>query len=257
MNRLTSLALWAALLGPIGAANAATVSLGEQIVNGSFGTIASGAVANWTEDESARIRLGDDAINTTTGNSGFDGFFSTAATNGFAVLGDNGGNSDNVIGSQPDNGISSISQSFTLPATISGSPVDSYDLSISFLTAFDGFDSSPTLTDIFSGTLNAVVLVSDTFHADQVNQIVANMALTALAPGTYTLAFTLNEAADPPPGQSRLATNTAVGIDNVSVWATANIPDSRDVDNSVPEPATLALFGMGIAALGFSRRRTI
>jgi hypothetical protein len=200
------------------------------------------------------IRLGDDAINHQHGSVGFDSFFSITPTNGFAVLGDNGGNSDNVIGSQPDSGISSISQSFTLPATISGSPVDSYDLFISFLTAFDGFDSAPTTTDIFSVTLNAVVLVSDSFAGDQINHTVANMALTGLNPGTYTLAFTLNEATDPPPGQSRLATNTAAGIDNVSVSATATLSDSA---NSIPEPATLALFGMGIAALGLSRRRTI
>ena len=93
MKKLMSLALCAALLGTIGATSATTVSVGEQIVNGSFGTSASGVVANWTEDESARIRLGDDAINTGTGSSGFDGYFSTGHTNGFAVLGDNGGNS--------------------------------------------------------------------------------------------------------------------------------------------------------------------
>ncbi len=184
-----------------------------------------------------------------------NGYFSTTHTNGFAVLGDNGGNSNNVIGSQPDSGVSAISQWFTLPATINGSAVDSYDLSISFLTAFDGFDTAPTLTDLFSVTLNAAVLVSDSFAGTQIDHNMASLALTGLAPGTYTLAFTLSEAVDPPPGQSRLATNTAVGIDSVSVLATANISDSRSQVNPIPEPATFALFGTAIAVLGLFRRR--
>jgi len=45
-----------------------------------------------------------------------------------------------IIGGGPDNGTSSLSQTFTLPGTITAGTVSSYDLTIDFRTVFDGRD---------------------------------------------------------------------------------------------------------------------
>jgi hypothetical protein len=56
-------------------------------------------------------------------------------------------------------GLSSISQSFVLPAVVGGSPVSSYQLTVSFRSVFDGRDAL-TFHDVFSVVLDGTVLLS-------------------------------------------------------------------------------------------------
>ncbi|PYN50939.1 MAG: hypothetical protein DME00_03600 [Candidatus Rokuibacteriota bacterium] len=72
-------------------------------------------------------------------------------------------------------------------------------------------------------------------------QLVQNpfsQTLVGLLPGTYTLSFALVE-------QSGNASNTAAGIDSVSVTGSS----------SVPEPGSLLLMGAALVGLGLLARR--
>jgi hypothetical protein len=234
--------------------HASAVPIGDQILNGDFGTDVTPSLASWTQVVSGsgvNARASSNVINTTTGNNGFNSFFGDA----FAALGDNTGGGGNAgIAGMPDNGINSISQSFTLPII-----VGTYDLIISFRTVFDG-DGDPTASDSFTATLTkpdlTVVILSSqnssgfpncapsTSCAN--NQLVNNpfsQTLLGLPSGLYTLKFELNESALPSPG----ATNTAAGIDKVSVTGNSNI---------IPEPSALLLMLSGLAgAVAYLKRR--
>jgi len=232
MNKITALTLGTFLLGLTGAAQALSIPIGELINNGGF---TDTALTGWSPSGAAERRLSTNDINTSAGNAGFNGFFASA----FAALGDNGG----VIGGTPNEGIGSISQSLTLPALQSGLPVASYDLVISFRTVFDGNDSSNANKDVFAATLNNITLFSQTSDplpdcspstaCDNLQLVNDPFSATifGLLPGVYTLTFALNEF-------TGAATNTAAGIDNVSITGRANIP----------EPSVLLLFGTGLLA---------
>ena len=217
------------------------VSLGEQITDGGFPTLAS-----WDVSGSVDIGTPIDTINTSGGNAGFNSFFDSS----FANLGDVSG----IIGGAPNTGTATLSQTFTLSSSNNASQVSSYDLDISFFTVFDGDDSIPfSVLDIFSASLNGTLLFSQDSaplpdctpsSACPNNQVVNDpfsTTLFGLAPGTYTLTFTLNEA---PTTSGGSVTNTSAGIDNVSVIALAHIP----------EPSTLALLGLGLLGLTWRRQ---
>src|SRR5262245_30943595 len=127
----------------------------ELITNGGFGTDAAPSLTGWNvggvfvtppiqSEGVAQARPSTDIINTSQGNAGFNGFFTSA----FAALGDYAG----PIGGGPNESagtastratISSIWESFTIPTLVDGKPV--YAIDVSFDFAFNGsFSPTPT-----------------------------------------------------------------------------------------------------------------
>ncbi len=250
-----------AVAGLLFASAASALPVGELIQNGGFQSGAGPTIDSWATTGTVNARVASDTINKTGGNAGFNDFF----TSRFAVLGD----AQNNIGLGPQDGISSVSQSFTLSAIFNGISVGSYDLSISLDSVFDGDDSAgPTnAKDSFYATLTGGALNLPLFFqssdplpdcgpavgcAD--NQIVHNPFITAIygvLPGVYTLTIALDEAS----GGNVNATNTAAGIDNVSVQGWGNPRPVVALSSVVPEPAVVLLSGLGLALLGVARRR--
>ena len=226
--------------------NAGLITLGEQILNGDFGTNLAPSLASWTT-VGVNARAASDTINTSTGAAGFNSFF----TDAFAVLGDSTG-TITAGGSGPTNGLMQLSQSFILPATVGLDTVTSYTLALSFLAAFDGVDTATAFFDLFSADLGAN-LVSWSSNADLGSTSTFSATLSGLAPGTYTISYSLTET-NVVGGPSQGDTNTGAGVDKVSVSATALVEDRASVLR-VPEPGILALMAGGLIGIGATRRR--
>jgi hypothetical protein len=258
--RTTYLRLAAAVvaLGISLGAGATTVAIGDVVANGEFGTDAAPSLAGWTlgsTGASPNARASTNAINTVGGNSGFDSFFGSA----FAVLGDE----SDAIGGTPgghEAATNTISQLIVLPEEIGGVDTTRYDIVVSFRTAFDGRGAGTGgPVDVFSASFGGIALfsqVSSPFPACGPDPTCANAQLEnnpfsalilGLAPGSYWLTFTLNETGDDLGSELAPLTNTAAGIDGISILATATL--------AVPEPGTLALLGLALAGLASGRRR--
>jgi len=240
------------------------------IANGEFGTDDALSLASWTSTGAAIPRESTHTVNTTGGDAGFNRYFTSA----FAVLGASGAD----ISSTPPGGTSTISQTFTLPGAVGSSTVTSWDLTLSFITAFDGKQSdgpdvfSAALTGqatLFSQTSNQHFGSLDAFPDCGPLASCANNQKTqsfsalyaGLLPGAYTLTFSLVESdavwgGGPQEGTPR--TNTAAGIDAVSAPGTAPLAAVSEPAPlaAVSEPTTLLLWGLTAVGLGLILRRT-
>ena len=251
----------AALIAAFGtnvATGAPTVFIGDVVNNGEFGTDGAPSLAGWTlgsTGASPNAQASTASINTLAGNSGFNSFFGSA----FAVMGDDAGGIGGAPGAHPA-ATNTISQLIVLPEDIGNDATSSYDVVISFRTAFDGKGAGPGgPVDVFSGSLGGISLFaqnsspfpdcgpSPTCVNAQLENNPFSASILGLAPGSYWLTFTLNESGDNLGTESPPLTNTAGGIDGVSILATATL--------AVPEPGTLGLLGLALAGLASGRRR--
>jgi hypothetical protein len=184
------------------------------------------------------IRRGDNTINTGTLATGFDGFFQNVISNKFLVLGDASG----VIGtvstpvSAPEQGIFSIQFPFTLPAGMPGTE----SVHIVFDWAFDGYDSNSTagvadLVDvsIVGNTDVSIKSLSSDLDLGSSDTFDEMIPFSTFPTGNLSLRFRLTE-------HTSNLTNTAFAVDNIRV---------------VPEPASIALFGLALAGLLATRKR--
>ncbi len=222
----------AAAMGFAVSAHATPVNL---LTNGGFET---GDFTGWT----ASIQPGSNGSVAVVNNGGAAPFFGTLPLNA-------AGGSYVAATGQNGPGSYSLTQSFTVAPGTSDVTV-SFDL---FVNAFAGFAStdpnrdfnvSPNenaQVDILTGSANPFTTAAGDIIATLYGPSTSganpwttfNQDLGALAAGTYQIRF----------AETDNQSNFNLAVDNVSVLAT------------VPEPLSISVLGMGLAALGLVRRR--
>lgn len=260
------------LLGPESALATPLGPTGEIIRNGGFGTDGLPSLQYWNKTNNGtptdssgtnnlagniNARPSTNVINTSTDVLNSSAGFNSAFTSAFAVLGDQIGAI--TSGDTPGSGFYTLTQQIDLASAYNGHLVVSYDLAFTFQSVFDGLDTSAPFDDTFTVTLldsdsndifslsrgsNGVNAVATQYTTVDLFDIdggtgQTNFQINDMLPGTYFLQFRLDE-------NTSASTNTAVGIDNVSMVGTMY----------TPEPGLLSLLGVGLGALGWSRRRS-
>ena len=144
-----------------------------------------------------------------------------------------------LIGVGNLSGVSSISQDFTVPTA-------THWLTVSFDYGFGGiaaagadlFEAFVDISGFGNTTLLAIFSDGLFLETGTVTMMFEVTGADPISPNA-TISFVIDES------DARFSGFSGAGVDNVVVEAVVH----------VPEPGTLALFGLGLAGLGFARRR--